>query len=285
MNGRSLELPDIDALIDAALAEDLGEVGDRTTDAVIPSALQAEARLVAREALVVAGLGVAAAVFRRLDARAELIADVDDGDEVAEGDRIARVLGPARTLLRGERTALNFLTRMSGVASTARAAVREVEGTGVRVLDTRKTIPGWRALDKYAVAAGGGENHRMGLYDQAMLKDTHLAVAGSIAGAVRRLLGDGLPPSSITVEVRSPQELEQAIAAGAGRALLDNMDLETLRRCVEIGSGKIALEASGGLRPGALREVAATGVDAISLGFLTHSAPTADIAMEMLPVR
>jgi nicotinate-nucleotide pyrophosphorylase (carboxylating) len=171
--------------------------------------------------------------------------------------------------------------RMSGIATAARAAAEEIAGTPARILDTRKTAPGLRRLDKYAVAVGGATNHRMGLYDAAMIKDTHLAVSASIGEAVADVLARDVPAEQITVEVQTLAELEEAIQAGAGRALLDNMDLETMREAVRRGASRIVLEASGGLRPGNLREVAETGVDYLSLGWLTHSAPAADLAMEM----
>lgn len=273
----------VERCIVAALEEDLGAEGDLTTRALFPSPRPARARIVARSATVVAGVPIAVAVFRRLDPRAEAHAGVEEGAEVGPGTEIVAVRGDVRALLEGERTALNFLGRLSGIAWAARRAVREVEGTGVTILDTRKTAPGLRRLDKYAVAVGGASNHRMGLFDAAMIKDTHLAAASSIAAAVAALLERGVSPGRITVEVRSVEDLRAAIGAGAGRALLDNMDLETLRACAAVGRGRIVLEASGGLRPGSLRAVAGSGVDCVSLGWLTHSAPAADVSMELLP--
>jgi len=267
--------------VEAALAEDLGDAGDITTMATIPEGRRARARFVAREAMVVAGLPLAREVFRQLDADVRFLLACADGDPVVAGAIVATAEGPARALLEGERTALNFLQRMSGIATATRAASDEIAGTGVVVLDTRKTAPGLRKLDKYAVAAGGGTNHRQGLYDAAMIKDTHLAAAGSLGGAIRACLAAGMSNASITAEVRTVQELEEAIRAGAGRALLDNMDLATLAACVRAGRGRIVLEASGGLRPGMLRAVAETGVDCISLGYLTHSARAADLAMDL----
>lgn len=278
--------PDPEVVADAvrrALAEDLRDVGDLTADTILPATRRARARLVARAALTVCGLPLARETFRQVDPQVRFSAAVDDGARVSAGTPVATVEGSARALLRAERTALNFLMRMSGVATAARAAVDEVAGTGATVLDTRKTVPGWRALDKYAVRCGGGANHRMGLWDAAMVKDTHLEAVESIAGAVAALRARGLPPERITVEVRDLDQLAQAIEAGAGRALLDNMSLETMRRAVERAAGRIRLEASGGLRPGALRAVAETGVDCLSVGWLTHSAPAADLAMEMEP--
>lgn len=267
--------------VEAALEEDLGSAGDVTTHATVPAGRRARATFSAREPLVIAGLPVAVEVLRQVDPAIASRPLVKDGDRVAAGTVVLEAIGPARGLLEAERTALNFLQRMSGIASATRAAVDELEGSPAAVLDTRKTAPGLRLLDKYAVAAGGGVNHRMGLHDAVMIKDTHLGAGGSLDDAIRACLAAGHPRERITAEVRTPDELDQAILAGAGRALLDNMSLEVLRECVRRGKGRIVLEASGGLRPGALAAVAATGVDALSLGYLTHSARAADLAMDL----
>jgi len=269
----------------AALEEDLGGAGDVTTQATIPADRRGRALFVAREPMVVAGLPVAIEVLRQVDPSLEAVARASDGDQVAAGTLVLEARGPARGLLEAERTALNFLQRMSGIATATAAAVAEIAGTGAIVLDTRKTAPGLRALDKHAVAAGGGVNHRMGLYDAVMIKDTHLGAGGSLGDAIRRALGAGHPRERITAEVRTLAELDEAIAAGAGRALLDNMSLDAMRACVGRGKGRIVLEASGGLRPGTLRAVAETGVDALSLGYLTHSSRAADLAMDLEPLR
>jgi len=281
VSGPPIDLGAIARCVAAALAEDLGERGDVTARATIPEARRARASLVAREEMVVAGLPVAREVFRQLDDAVVFRPTCEDGDRVSAGCVVATAEGPARALLEGERTALNFLQRMSGIATATREAVEEVRGTGAIVLDTRKTAPGLRALDKYAVRAGGGTNHRMGLHDAAMVKDTHLAAAGTLSAAIRACLAAGIPKGRLTAEVRTREELLEAIASGAGRALLDNMDVPTLTACVAVGKGKIVLEASGGLRPGSLRAVAGTGVDAISLGYLTHSVRAADLAMDL----
>lgn len=273
----------VERCVATALDEDLGTSGDVTTRALFPSPRVAAALLVAREDLVVAGVPVAAAVFARLDEEARVVAAAREGEEIEAGSALLSIRADVRAILEGERTALNFLQRLCGIATATRRAVREVEGTGATILDTRKTAPGLRALDKYAVRVGGALNHRMGLFDAAMIKDTHLAAAGSIGAAVASVLRTGTPAERITVEVRSLEELREAIRSGAGRALLDNMDLATLRTCVAEGSGRILLEASGGLRPGALRSVAETGVDCLSVGWLTHSAPAANVALELLP--
>jgi nicotinate-nucleotide pyrophosphorylase (carboxylating) len=269
----------------AALEEDLGGAGDVTTQATIPADRRGRALFVAREPMVVAGLPVAIEVLRQVDPSLEAVARASDGDRVAAGTLVLEARGPARGLLEAERTALNFLQRMSGIATATAAAVAEIAGTGAIVLDTRKTAPGLRALDKHAVAAGGGVNHRMGLYDGVMIKDTHLGAGGSLGDAIRRAKGAGHPRERITAEVRTLAELDEAIAAGAGRALLDNMSLDAMRACVGRGKGRIVLEASGGLRPGTLRPVAETGVDALSLGYLTHSSRAADLAMDLEPLR
>ncbi len=275
-----LDRATVRAIVSAALDEDLGQRGDLTSAALIPPKRRCTAHLVARSDLILAGLPVAREVFRTLDAQVDFRALGEEGQGCAAGDRVATVSGLAAPLLGAERTALNFLMRMCGIASAARAAVEEVAGTGASILDTRKTAPGLRHLDKYAVSVGGAQHPRMGLHDAVMIKDTHLGVVGSVGLAVARALDAGHPPESITVEVGDVGRLREAIEAGAGRALLDNMDLELLRDAVRAGKGRIVLEASGGLRPGRLREIAETGVDALSLGCLTHSSPAADLAME-----
>lgn len=276
-----LDDEEVRRVVEAALREDLGDRGDITGDAVVPPEREGAGTFVARSNLVVAGLPVAQEVFRRLDPRLEFRTCVEEGSSVTARNPVARVRGAARPILAGERTALNFLMRMSGIATAARAAVEEIAGTGATILDTRKTAPGLRAIDKYAVAVGGARNHRMGLHDAILIKDTHARVAGGVRAAVARAIARGHPPASITVEVGSAEELEDALAAGAGRALLDNMDVGQIRACVEKAAGRIELEVSGGLRPGHLRAVAATGVSYLSLGYLTHSAPAADLAMDM----
>lgn len=279
--------PDREAVrrvVRTALDEDLGSAGDLTGKAVVPERARARAILVAREPLVVAGIPVAVEVFRALDPSVESEVRLEDGACAAAGEAVLVVRGLARALLAGERSALNLLQRLCGIATAARAAVEEVAGTGAAILDTRKTAPGLRVLDKYAVACGGARNHRIGLYDAVMIKDTHLAVAGPIARAVKLALESGTPAEAITVEVDSLEGMEEAIAAGAGRVLLDNMDLATLRRCVAAGRGRAVLEASGGLRPGTLRAVAETGVDCLSVGALTHSVRSADLAMDLEPL-
>jgi nicotinate-nucleotide pyrophosphorylase (carboxylating) len=282
------DTPTLDAVwlahfIEQILEEDLGQAGDVTSVAVVPEERTATAHLVARGNLVLAGIDVAGQLYHRLEPKLGFEALAVDGSECVANSCIARVHGSARSILAGERAALNLLMRMSGIATATRAAVREIEGTGAVLLDTRKTAPGLRRLDKYAVAAGGGTNHRAGLHDAVMIKDTHLEVVQSISAAVTQILDEGHPPERITVEVRNLDQLGEAIESGAGRALLDNMSNELLRQAVRLNSGRIVLEASGGLRLGALRAVAETGIDCLSVGWLTHSAPSADLAMEMVP--
>ncbi len=276
-----LDLERIGPIVARALEEDLGRSGDVTTRAIFRQPRRAVGHLIAREDLVLAGLPLSREVFRQLDPAVTFEVHADEGDRVGAGTRVASLRGDARPILEGERTALNFLMRMCGIATAARRAVEEVEGTGARILDTRKTAPGLRVLDKYAVAAGGADNHRMGLHDAVMIKDTHLGAATSITAAVAAVREAGEPPERITVEVRDLGQLQEAIAAGAGRALLDNMDLATMRRAAGVAAGRIVLEASGGLRPGSLRAVAQSGVDCLSLGWLTHSARAADLALEL----
>ncbi|MDH3627866.1 MAG: carboxylating nicotinate-nucleotide diphosphorylase [Acidobacteriota bacterium] len=271
----------VEDVVRRALAEDLGHGGDLTTDPAILASLQAEAEIVARQDLVVAGLPLVVAVFAQLDPLLEVCLRHREGDPVRDETVVATLKGSAAPMLQGERTALNFVMRMSGVATATAEAVHEVAGTGVQILDTRKTIPGWRVLDKYAVRIGGGTNHRMGLYDAVMIKDTHLATGRPIMEWVAAALASGVTKDRITVEVRDLDQLQEAIASGAGRALLDNMGLDALRASVEAARGLIVLEASGGLMPGRLRDVAETGVDCMSLGYLTHSAGAADLSMRL----
>ncbi len=276
---------DLVALVRSALREDLSEAGDLTSNTILAADATAVGRLIAREPLTLAGIPFAAQVYHQLDPALGFDVFRRDGDDVPSGECVAAVRGSARAILAGERTALNFLMRLSGIASATKRCVQEIAGTGAVILDTRKTAPGLRAADKYAVTAGGGRNHRFGLYDAAMIKDTHLAVDPDIPRAVAKLRKRGVTAECITVEVRDLDQLGHAIASGAGRALLDNMDLETLRQAVALAAGRIVLEASGGLRPGQLRAVAETGVDCLSLGSLTHSTFAADLAMEMEPQR
>jgi nicotinate-nucleotide pyrophosphorylase (carboxylating) len=270
-------------IVAAALDEDLDVSGDVTSLAVVAAEARAVGSLVARERLQLAGIPLARAVFERLEPGIGFTVLCRDGERVDAGTVVARVLGSARAILAGERTALNFLMRLSGIATAAAAAVEEIRGTGARILDTRKTTPGLRALEKYAVRAGGADNHRLGLHDAVLIKDTHLASAGSIALAVSRALAAGHPAARVTVEVANLVQLDEACAAGAGRALLDNFTVEQVRAAADRARGRIVLEASGGLAPGRLRPYAEAGVDFLSLGYLTHSSRAMDFALDLEP--
>jgi nicotinate-nucleotide pyrophosphorylase (carboxylating) len=271
---------DIDGLLSAALAEDLGDAGDVTSSATIPQYAQAVAHIVARAPGCVAGLGPALRTFTLLDDSVETGALVVDGDLVQAGAVLASVAGPARSLLAGERVALNLLGHLCGVATATRALVDRVEGTGATIIDTRKTTPLWRQLEKRAVEAGGGRNHRMGLYDAVLIKDNHIQAVGSAEAAVRAArehVGDG---TKIEVEIESVDGLESVIAAGADIIMLDNMAPAEMRRAVESAGGRCILEASGGITLDSIRDVAESGVDLISVGSITHSAPALDVGLD-----
>jgi len=259
----------------AFLAEDLGD-GDLTSESVVAADAQLEASLVLKEEGVVCGLDVAEAVFRELDASVEFERQASDGD-VTRGE-VARVAGNARALLTGERTALNLLARLSGVATLTRRYVDAVAGTGATILDTRKTTPGLRALEKLAVRCGGGTNHRFGLYDGILIKDNHLRLGGGIAESVRRAQGHGVP---VEVECETLDDVRDALEAGAEILLLDNMTLPQLNAAVLFVDGRAKTEASGGVTLDTVRDVAATGVDFISIGALTHGARSLDVSMEV----
>jgi nicotinate-nucleotide pyrophosphorylase (carboxylating) len=262
-------------LIGSWLAEDVG-AGDLTSLAVIDADATCDARILLKEPGVVCGLEAAAEVFARLGARLEPL--VAEGETVAPGP-IARVEGRARAVLTGERTALNVLGRLSGIATLTRRYVDAVAGTGAVILDTRKTTPGLRVLEKHAVACGGGRNHRFGLYDAILIKDNHLRLAGPIADAVQRAKGAGGP---VEVECDTLAEVREALAAGADRILLDNMSLPEQREAVVLTAGRTPLEASGGITFDTVRAIAETGVDFISIGALTHSARSLDVSLEVL---
>ncbi len=259
-----------------ALAEDIGS-GDLTAG-LIPDQTRAEAHLLCREAAVVCGIPWVNEVFSQLDPAIELLWQVSDGQRVEANTTLAHLRGPARHLLSGERCALNFLQTLSGVATVTADTVQAVAGTGCRILDTRKTLPGLRLAQKYAVRCGGGHNHRIGLFDAILIKENHIIAAGSIEAAVAqsRQVDDSV---MVEVEVESLEELRQAIAAGVDRIMLDNMDIETLRQAVAITGRQVELEASGGLELPALRQVAETGVDFISLGALTKHVRAIDLSL------
>jgi nicotinate-nucleotide pyrophosphorylase (carboxylating) len=267
-------------IVGRALSEDLGELGDITSDACIPETAESDAVFVARADGVIAGLEVAAYVFEALDPSLSFVPMIADGDQVAPGDRIARVSGRTRSILSGERTALNLLGRMSGVATATAMLVEAVSGTPVRVSDTRKTMPGLRAIDKYAVRVGGGMNHRFGLYDAVLIKDNHLAAIGDITAAVAAARAAVSPGVMIEVEVDNLDQLARVLETDADRVLLDNMGPKLLREAVEMVGGRMTTEASGGVTRDNVRLLAETGVDIISVGWLTHSAPQLDIALD-----
>jgi nicotinate-nucleotide pyrophosphorylase (carboxylating) len=272
----------IDSLIDRALAEDVG-AGDVTTEAIVPAELLGSADVVVREPGVVCGLAEAFAVLRRLDPTAELEVLIPDGEMVSSPPAlVARLHGSMRALLTCERTALNLLQRMSGIATATRRYVEAVDGTGVALLDTRKTVPGLRQLDKLAVASGGGTNHRFGLHDAILIKDNHVAVAGGISQAIAAVRSQR-PTLPIEVEVDTLDQLDEALHGGVETILLDNMSLETMREAVRRSAGRARLEASGGVTLKTIRAIAETGVDAISVGALTHSVTALDIALEVAP--
>jgi nicotinate-nucleotide pyrophosphorylase (carboxylating) len=273
--------PAVTALIDLALEEDLGR-GDVTSTAVLDPRATAEADLVARERLVVAGLPIAAAVFQRVDRTVAVELLAADGDELAPGGRAAIVRGRACSLLAAERTALNFVQRLSGIATHTRRFRLAVRGTSAEIVDTRKTTPGWRTLEKYAVRCGGGRNYRLALYDGILIKDNHIGVCGSIGTAVQRARAGAPVLTKIEVECDTLDQVKEALAAGADMILLDNMGLEDMRKAVMLSAGRVPLEASGGVRLETIRAVAETGVDFISVGRITQSAPAVDIGLDAL---
>lgn len=269
---------DLDRFVAATLDEDLGQGGDITSAAVIPVDARFSSVMDSRDAVVVAGLPIAAAFFRALDPDCMLDFLVSDGDVVPAGTDLLRISGNARALLTAERSALNTVQHLSGIATMTRAYVDAIAGSGATLLDTRKTIPGLRVLEKYATRMGGATNHRMRLDDAAMIKDNHIAVAGGIAEAVRRAVAAGI--ERIIVEVDSLDQIEPALAAGATHLLLDNMDVPTLRTAVAQVAGRVPTEASGGVRLDSIAAIAATGVTYVSVGRLTQSAPAADIGLD-----
>ncbi|NCG33279.1 MAG: carboxylating nicotinate-nucleotide diphosphorylase [Proteobacteria bacterium] len=270
----------LDGFLRGALEEDLGENGDLTSQSVIPDDAIVVGALVAREAGFIAGLDVALRVFTLVDPEVEVTRIVTHGSRVEPGHDLAVVAGPARSLLAAERLALNLLGQLSGVATSTRALVDRVAGTKATIIDTRKTVPGMRSLQKAAVLAGGGGNHRMGLYDAVLIKDNHIAAAGSAAAAVTSARAYVGPDTKVEVEIDSVDDLDAVIEAGADIVMLDNMDPETMRAAVELAAGRCVLEASGGITLETVRAVAETGVDWISVGWITHSAPALDVALD-----
>ena len=284
---RGAELPaqSIDQSVREALQEDLGLAGDITTDPIIPHDARGAAAIVVREPARIAGLDLAEATFRALDPQAVFTRIVNDGEEAEAGATAARIEARTRALLTGERTALNFFGRLCGIATLTASYVSKVEGTGARIACTRKTTPGLRALEKYAVRCGGGVNHRFGLYDAVLVKDNHIAAAGGLAPALERLNERAGHMVKIEVEVDTLDQLEDALRFPIDAVLLDNMDIATLKTAVALTKGKVLTEASGGVTLETVAEIAGTGVDLISVGALTHSPRNLDSSLEWVRTR
>lgn len=269
---------EIERIVRTALIEDIG-LGDVTTEATVLRDTVARAELVAKEDFTLAGLDVAAEVFRILDPDVKFEKLFADGHSIRKGEVIAWLKGKASVLLQGERVALNLLQRMSGIASLTAQYVAEVKGTGANIVDTRKTVPGLRALDKYSVRMGGGRNHRIGLFDGVLIKENHIAAAGGVGAAINRAKQKLSHTLKIEIETRDLKEVEEALSAGADIIMLDNMSLEQMRQGVDLIAGKALVEASGGVSLDRVRDIAETGVNIISVGALTHSVKAADISM------
>jgi len=271
----------IDKIIEQALLEDIG-TGDITTESIIPFNLKAKGIIKTSEEGVVAGLNITSLVFKKLDSEIIFQEKIKDGTQVVRGKVLAEITGPARTILKGERVALNFLQRMSGIATITSKFCQQVKGLPVRIVDTRKTTPGLRILEKYAVRMGGGYNHRFGLYDAVLIKDNHIAVAGGIKSAVNSIRKQISHTVKIEVEVENLSQLQEALEMKVDIIMLDNMDLNTMKKAVKMVKGKVLIEASGGITLEKVREIAQTGVDLISIGSLTHSVKSLDISMEII---
>ncbi len=271
----------IEPIVRAALLEDLGRAGDITTDSIIPADATATARIAARKDGRVAGLEAALIAFRLLDPAMTIETAVADGGDVRPGGTIATLTGSARALLTAERTALNLMGRLSGIATATRALVHAVEGTKARIVCTRKTTPGLRLLEKHAVKLGGGFNHRFGLDDAVLIKDNHIAVAGGVRAAVERVRAHIGHMVKVEVEVDTLDQLDELLGLPVDVVLLDNMDPDTLRRAVRMIDGRLLAEASGNVTLSSVRAIAETGVDMISCGWLTHSAPNLDLGLDM----
>jgi nicotinate-nucleotide pyrophosphorylase (carboxylating) len=273
--------PEIDRIIEAALKEDIPD-GDITSESLIPPESVSRAIFLAKEDGILAGIDVAARVFWKVDPHVVFVKDAEDGKVIKAGSTLARIEGPSISLLKSERTALNFLQRMSGIATLTQRFVNALEGTGTEILDTRKTTPSLRALEKYAVKMGGGTNHRLSLSDMVMIKDNHLKIVGNIPEAVKRARARVGPDKKIEVETTTIEQVKDAVHAGADMIMLDNMSPEKMREVVEWVNGRVPLEASGNVRLSTLKEIAASGVNFISVGGLTHSYRSLDISMEFL---
>lgn len=271
----------IDKIIEQALLEDIG-TGDITTESIIPSNLKAKGIIKTSEEGVVAGLDIVFLVFIKLDSEICFQPKIKDGNKILPGEILGEITGPARTILKGERVALNFLQRMSGIATITSKFCQQVKDFPVRIFDTRKTTPGLRILEKYAVRMGGGHNHRFGLYDAVLIKDNHIAVAGGIKSAVNSVRKQISHTAKIEVEVENLSQLQEALKVQVDTIMLDNMDLETMKEAIKMVKGEALIEASGGITLEKVREIAQTGVDLISVGALTHSVKSLDISMEIV---
>ncbi len=270
----------IQGLIQSALKEDIGS-GDITTSAVLSGREVGNARVVAKEDMVVAGIGIFKEVFSFSEEKVEFTDRVEDGELVESGDVLTEMSGNLGDILTAERVALNFLQRMCGIATLTRRYVDEIRGTGAKILDTRKTTPGLRVLEKYAVMIGGGFNHRFGLYDGILIKDNHIDAAGGIIAAVE-MVNKGVPHTlKIEIEVKNLREVEEALSAGVDVIMLDNMDVEEMKKAVSLIKGRVLVEASGNITLSNVKKIAETGVDFISIGALTHSAPSSDISLKL----
>lgn len=272
-----------ESLVRRALEEDLGRAGDITTDAIVPSQASAKGLIVARSGGRIAGIEVAACAFRLLDPKVAVAVRVPDGCDAAPGESVAEIRGAARPLLSAERSALNLLGRLCGIATATRDIVAAISEYPAKVVCTRKTTPGLRALEKYAVRAGGGGNHRFGLDDAVLIKDNHRRIAGSVTAAVERVRRYVGHMVKIEVEVDTIEELEEVLRLKVDAVLLDNMSLADIGRSVRMAQGRLIIEASGGINPATARAVAAAGVDLLSVGWLTHSAPQLDVALDLEP--
>ncbi len=272
---------DANELIEAALREDIGD-GDITTSSIIRTSLKADAHLIAKERLILAGSDVFRQVYKKLDPEINFIEHFKDGNEIKQGSVLGELSGKVETILKGERVALNFLQRLSGIATITREFVRKINSYPAKILDTRKTTPGWRTLEKYAVKMGGGTNHRVGLFDAVLIKDNHINVAGGITEAVRRVRAHIPDDFKIEVETSNLQEVKEAVDSGVSTIMLDNMSAEMMREAVNMVSGKVLIEASGNISLHNVEEVARTGVNFISVGALTHSAKAVDISLKMM---
>ena len=273
---------EVEALIDLALKEDLGENGDVTSNFILNSDKKGQASIIAKQAGIIAGLPIAERVFQKVNPTLAVQNRVEEGVKVERSEEVVRISGPLGDILTAERTALNFLQRLSGIATLTAEYVRQTGGTQAKILDTRKTTPGFRMLEKYAVRKGGGQNHRFGLYDMVLIKENHISTAGGIINAVQQIreqMAAGNLDLQIEIEVRSLTEVEQALNLKVDRLMLDNMSLDEIREAVELVNDKVELEVSGGVNLATVKAIAETGVDYISVGALTHSAPAFDLSL------